>query len=157
MKERRYEWFVGCGCVAVLVVYVLLVVLFLLVLIPNVLYQPTGHARYRQTERNVDGIKTAQIAYHAAFDTYIAIPEPVPRPLDALDEQAVPWPEGTLFDTLGWEPSGHVRGTYWVVLSPDGQDFEVHGVCDTDDDDKLRHYIATRGQSATLITEPNEY
>jgi hypothetical protein len=109
-------------------------------------------AKRAEVPSNVDGIKTAQIAYDAAFDRFLAIPEPVPLDPVMIGTMAVDWPSGTPFDELGWEPFGQVRGTYWVEVDADGTDFTVHGLCDVDGDGEPAHYIATRTTSATLQT-----
>lgn len=124
--------------------------------IPNFVDVPYKPAR-PEVPPNVDGIKTAEIAYEAAFDMFLAIPEPVPREIGSLDYEPQEWPRGTLFDELGWEPSGWVRGTYWVELNEDGSDFTVHGMCDLDGDGEPAHYTATRAIGATLISDPLEY
>ena len=98
----------------------------------------------------VDGIRVAQIGYNAEFDSYLAIPEPVPLDPLMLADRSVDWPSGTLFDELGWSPYGQVRGTYWVEVAADGSDFTVHGMCDVDGDGEPAHYTATKSTNASL-------
>jgi type IV pilus assembly protein PilA len=120
--------------------------------IPNfIAYQ----LRAKRTElpMNVEGIRAAQIAYQGVFDAYVPVPEPVPLDPLMVGRQAVPWPSGTAFDDLGWEPDGLVRGTYWVEVEPDGSDFTVHAVADLDGDGIACRYMATRDQRATMISE----
>ena len=107
-------------------------------------------AKRAEVPANVDGIKTAQLAYDAAFDTFVHIPEPWPRPVGALGRSQVRWDPGSDFDTLGWAPDGQVRGTYWVVVH--GDDFEVHGMIDADGDGQPAHYMATRDTNTRLLT-----
>ncbi|MEL6345032.1 MAG: hypothetical protein AAFV53_18090 [Myxococcota bacterium] len=107
---------------------------------------------------NVDAIKVAQLAYDAAFDGYVSIPTPHPRAIDDLDREAVLWTvDAEGFETLAWGPDGPVRGTYWVEVSPDGEDFTVHGMIDADGDEVPAHYVATPNESAHALTGPNVY
>lgn len=114
-------------------------------------------AKRAELPMSVDGIKTAQLAYDAAFDTFLAIPEPVPLDPLMLGDRAVDWPDGTKFDELGWSPYGQVRGTYWVEVSADGTDFTVHGLCDIDGDGDPAHYTATKTTHATMETGSRVY
>jgi len=114
-------------------------------------------AKRAEVPPNVDGIKTALIAYDAAFDTFMEIRDPVPLDPLMLGPNGVDWPSDTPFRDLGWEPYGQVRGTYWVDLSTDGTDFTVHGMCDVDGDAEPAHYTATKSISATLETWSSVY
>lgn len=103
-----------------------------------------------QLHAMVDGIRTAEIAYEAAFDTWVPVPEAVPRPVEALDRYAIHWPSGTAFDDLGWEPDTTVHGTFWVEADEHG--FTVHGMCDMDEDGVPAHVTASRGHRSTRIS-----
>ena len=103
----------------------------------------------------VDGIKTAQMAHDAAFDTFVAVPVPVPRPVSDVDGEKLPWPTGSDFDTLGWAPDGPVSGTYWVEVVD--REFIVHGVCDQDGDGVAGHYVATKTTNARSVGPENAY
>jgi hypothetical protein len=120
--------------------------------IPNfIAYQL--RAKRSELPKNVDGIRTAEFAYDAAFDMFLPIDDPVPLDPLMVGPQAAAWPAGTPFHDLGWEPDGTVRGTYWVEVSVDGLDFTVHGLCDLDGDGIAAHYIASKTERATLISE----
>jgi hypothetical protein len=113
-------------------------------------YEEARASKRSECPSNLDGIKTAEIAYEAAFDRYTAA-ERTPRELP--DENEVVWPRPAHdFDVLGWEPRGDVRGVYWVELKSGGADFEAHALCDVDGDGQAAHYVATRTTSATLVT-----
>jgi len=108
-------------------------------------------AKRAEVPANVDGIKTAQLGYDAAFDTYL----PCERtPQGEPGKEARDWPSTEDFDTLGWAPDGQVRGVYWVTTSwGDGSgDFTVHGISDVDGDGVQAHYTATKSINATLVT-----
>ncbi len=141
---------IGCGG-AVPVVGILAAIA-----IPNfVVYQL--RAKRTEVPLNVDGIRAAELAYHAAFDAVLPVPHPVPLDPLMVDRMAVDWPYGTPFDELGWSPDGQVRGTYWVEVAPDGSDFVVHGVCDLDGDGAQAHYTATKELRATMESWSDVY
>jgi type IV pilus assembly protein PilA len=104
-------------------------------------------AKRAEVPPNVDGIKTAEIAYDAAFDTYFTV---AASPTDdvTVTKLTKSWVSPG-FDTLGWEPSGEVRGTYSATKTGN-TDFLVTGFCDVDDDDTNASYTATKSISATL-------
>ncbi len=106
-------------------------------------------AKRAEVPPNVDGIKTAQIAYEAAFDTYMSIGTELPAAAGAKVAQL--WPTTTAFNDLGWEPSGKVRGQYSVPTTTN-IDFRVQGTCDVDGDVDTATYTATKSISATLAS-----
>jgi type IV pilus assembly protein PilA len=110
-------------------------------------------AKRAELPPNVDGIKTAEIAYEAAFDTFMttaAIPSTAPT------KAAVTWPTTTDFATLGWEPSGNVRGQYQVDTFST-TDFHIIATSDVDGDATRATYTATKSVSATLVGDLQEY
>jgi len=123
--------------------------------IPNFI-EMQYRAKRAEAPSNVDGIKTALIAYDAAFDTYIAAPAH-PRPVTELDREQAEWPSGSPFDTLGWGPDGKVRGTYSVEVSPDGTDFKVTGAIDVDGDGVPAIFTATKSINTTMQTPSKVY
>jgi type II secretory pathway pseudopilin PulG len=124
--------------------------------IPNFVVMQS-RAKRAEVPVNVDGIKTAEIAYEAAFDTFVPVTEPVPVQAWEVGRELHAWPVGTRFDDLGWSADGMVRGTYWVEVSPDGEDFTVYGICDVDGDGDAATFTATREQHATLQTYDRTY
>ncbi len=105
---------------------------------------------------NVDGIKTAQRAYEAAYDGFI----PVGSEAEArrsLTKAPHPWIGGGDWETIDWQPVGDIRGGYWVTVDPNGRDYTVHGLCDVDGDGQYAEYVATMTQNATLVTDPDIY
>jgi hypothetical protein len=116
-----------------------------------------GQHRAKRAEcpANVDGIKTAELGYDAAFDEFIAAPRH-PRP--SPDEHPVSWRGGnTGFQRLGWAPAGPVRGVYWVVVTDGGTDFEVHALCDVDGDGVPSHFMATKTTRTSMETKNTVY
>jgi len=94
---------------------------------------------------NVDGIKTAQIAYDAAFDDYIDASD---WPDSSPGTEVRDWPAGSGFDTLGWAPDGKVIGTY-SVHATSTTNFEVTCRHDADGDGLESEWKATTAKNAT--------
>ena len=143
----------GCGLLALVAAFC--GGIFAAIAVPN--YVAMQQAKRAKVPSNVDGIKTALLAYDAAFDGFVEQSTPHPRAVSDLTEAPVPWLNGSSFDTLGWAPFGDVRGTYWVEVQADGEDFVVHGLCDVDEDGDPAHYTATKSINATLITPMDTY
>jgi len=101
---------------------------------------------------NVDGIKTAEVAYDAAYDVWAE--QPAFWPDATPGKQARYWPGGSGFETMGWTPDGIVRGSYKVIATTAG-DFMITGVCDVDGNLERATYTATR-DSRPILNHPNE-
>ena len=101
---------------------------------------------------NVDGIKTAQLAYDAAYDRYIEQATYHPRtPSGPSAKAALLWTAGSAFDTLGWSPDGKVRGGYKVV-SVGTTDFTVTGLSDVDGDGATANYTSTKSINTVQVS-----
>ena len=126
-------------------------------------------AKRAEIPSNMMGIKTAELAFDAAFDIFVPT-EVSPRVRGMLTPDPVPWvstPGPALkefprmnaeFDTLGWAPDGHVRGIYWVEVADPATgvyDFTVHGMADIDGDGEPCHYTATKSINPVMLT-PND-
>jgi len=111
-------------------------------------------AKRAEVPGNVDGIKTAQIAYDAAFDTYIQVESWKPDETIAKTQRT--WADADKFDTLGWGPDGKVRGRY-KVTSKSSTDFLVTGECDVDDDDTHANFTATKSINTKMNTGASIY
>lgn len=99
---------------------------------------------------NVDGIKTAEVAYDGAHDGFVACGA---NPSTVPGKQPVEWGSDVAgFDTLGWRPDGLVRGQYSVNLTEDGEDFEVIGQTDIDGDGHYADVRASAMSNAILNT-----
>jgi type IV pilus assembly protein PilA len=95
----------------------------------------------------VDGIKTSQIAYNGAFDTYVECnPKPSSVPAKSPREWLI---EADGYSTIGWKPDGELRGQYEVTdVGP--TDFTVIGSSDVDGDGAYAQYSATESINITL-------
>ena len=113
-------------------------------------------AKRAEVPGNIDGIKTAQKGYEAAYDYFINAAWH-PRAVANLDKVLVSWalPAGG-FDTIGWAPDGDVRGTY-QVNSTSSTTFQVDGQCDVDADGSPAVYVATDATNSTATTAHDVY
>ena len=113
-------------------------------------------AKRAEVPSNVDGIKTAQLAYDAAFDTFIQ--EIAEKPDASPGKAQRPWVGGSSggFLTLGWGPDGQVRGSY-KVQSTSTTDFLVTGTCDVDGDTTNSQFTATKSINAVMTTKNDTY
>jgi prepilin-type N-terminal cleavage/methylation domain-containing protein len=74
-------------------------------------------AKRAEISTNVDGIVSAEVAYHSANDRWVALAGPGsyhpvwPPP----GKKAVTWTASAEFDALGFRPTGKVRGSYQVA------------------------------------------
>lgn len=109
--------------------------------------QSQSRAKRAEVPANVEGIRVAQLAYYAAFDTFVPETTWYPSELtgDEADKQLKNWPAADSaggFTTLGWRPYGAVRAAYSM---PDGDadSFEVQGLSDVDGDGDQALYWCT--------------
>jgi type IV pilus assembly protein PilA len=110
-------------------------------------------AKRAEVPSNVDGIKTAELAYEASFDLFVNVT--TMHPNSSPNKQQRAWTSGSGFDTLGWGPDGNVRGSYIVMTST--TDFNAYGECDVDGDGSPAYYTATKTLNATMRTPNNNY
>ena len=112
-------------------------------------------AKRAEVPSNVDGIKTAELAYDAAFDRFIQ--QTAFYPSASPGKAQVAWAAGSAYDTIGWAPDGKVRGGYKITTTS-STDFLVTGICDVDGDGVQASYTATKSINATFtLTNNNIY
>jgi len=104
-------------------------------------------AKRAEVPANVDGVKTAELAYDAAFDKFIQ--QTAFYPSSDVTKAQVTWVTGSAFDTIGWSPDGKVRGAYKVV-SLSTTDFRVTGISDVDGDGEISTYTSTKSVNAVF-------
>jgi type IV pilus assembly protein PilA len=110
-------------------------------------------AKRAEVPGNVDGIKTAVLAYESINGKVVT--EPVPRPDGFPGRRARAWRKGSKFDALGWAPDGDVRGSY--TIHSEGKDFKITGFCDVDGDGSQVIFTATRSTNAVQTTAGTAY
>ena len=111
-------------------------------------------AKRAELPANLDGIKTAQMAYDAAFDGYLTATLH-PRAVADLDKATTVWGSGGDFAALGWEPDGEVRGTYNVVAG--NTEFTAYGQSDVDNDNAVAIYSNSKKTNTKLTTGTDTY
>ncbi|MDG1480878.1 MAG: type II secretion system protein [Myxococcota bacterium] len=111
-------------------------------------------AKRAEVPANVDGIKTAEIAYDAAFDQYIE--QSGFHPSASVGKAQATWTAGSAFDTIGWAPDGKVRGAYKLV-SLSSTDFRVTGISDVDGNSDMSSYTAQKSVNTVPTTNNNVY
>ena len=137
-----------------------LMIVMLLIAVPNFVSMGS-RAKRSEIPANVDGIKTAQVAYEATFDHFVEQPDFVPE--ERPGKRQRPWPTGTAFDTLGWAPDGQVRGSYKLITLDcygagcRASDFRVFGVADSDGDGEIATYTSQKSINAVLVTPNSVY
>ncbi|MDP2313532.1 MAG: hypothetical protein Q8P41_11550 [Pseudomonadota bacterium] len=126
--------------------------------IPNFLTMQMK-AKRSEIPANVDGIKTAELSYDAAFDEFISVSsrrEAEAELAQGGGEQR-PWRGGSQWEKLGWRPDGTVRGVYWVEASSDQRSFTVYGLCDVDGDGDYAEFKASDEANARMTTPAGVY
>ncbi len=129
--------------------------------IPNFLAMQL-RAKRSEAPTNLDGIRTAEKAYHAEWDAFISAgpcPPFVPgREQVAWDRS---WPCYAEFEALGWTPDGMTRCSYTVTAAPGstltGDDFEAWARCDIDGDGYEAEYHANRAERSMMYSTNNVY
>ena len=112
-------------------------------------------AKRAEVPSNVDGIKTAELAYDAAFDAFVQQTAYIPTAPPDKTQQV--WPSsGTGFATIGWAPDGNVRGQY-QLRSNGTTGFTVDGRCDVDNDNTNATFSATRDSNSVMGSANDVY
>ena len=110
-------------------------------------------AKRAEVPANVDGVKTAELAYDAAFDQFIE--EASFQPDSDPGKAPRPWGDSA-FDTLGWGPDGEVRGSY-KITTVSTTDFLVQGIADIDGDGTQSTYTCTKSVNAAMKSGNDTY
>ena len=119
-------------------------------------------AKRAEVAPNIDGIKTAELAYEAAQDAFVSASW-APRGNSSVDKQQFPWPAtggAPGFDTISWKPDGDVRGAYMVdtANSTGGSNsFSVTGEIDVDGDGTRAQFTLDKDTNATMVTGNDTY
>lgn len=142
-----------------LMIVVAIIGILAAIAIPNFV-EMQYRAKRAENPANVDGIKTAQMGYDAAFDNFIVC---MNTPGATLNKKTTTFnPATSGYDTLGWQPDGPTRGSYAVSTTipgagTPGGDFLVTGLIDVDDDDVVASYTATKSINTTFNNKNDTY
>ena len=142
-----------------LMIVVAIIGILAAIAIPNFV-EMQYRAKRAEVPSNVDGIKTAQMGYDAAFDEFLPAAQ---HPSATPGKKQVDWAGGnTDYQKLGWSPDGAVRGNYTVTTtvastSVKGADFVVTGICDVDADGNTADYTATKSINTVFLDSNDTY
>jgi type II secretory pathway pseudopilin PulG len=150
--------FGAVGCLGLAVAAVPVVGIVAAIAIPNFVAMQLK-AKRSEVPANMDGIRTAELAYDAAFDEFVPVGsrEEAEQELRSGGKEQRSWRGGAAWEKLGWRPDGMIRGAYWVEVAPDGKAFTVHGLCDVDGDREYAEFTADGESRATGMTNPDVY
>jgi type IV pilus assembly protein PilA len=142
-----------------LMIVVAIIGILAAIAIPNFIAMQL-RAKRSELPTNVDGIRTAEKAYHHEWDAFTAAGS---TPASIPGRVQVQFSGGglTSFQNLGWTADGKVRGMYSVAASnasaAASDDFTVTGIADVDGDSANSQYTANRAEKATMVTSNNIY
>lgn len=112
-------------------------------------------AKRAEVPPNLDGIKTAELAYDAAQDQFVVEGTFRPRDAGEVDKAQVTW-DGGNFDALSWAPDGKVRGAYKVTTTST-TDFLVEGVIDVDNDEENAEFTCSKETNVVMVSGNDVY
>ena len=109
---------------------------------------------------DVNGIRTAEKAYHAEWDAFTSTPT-CPGGLPGPDSRPFAGDCATAWYNLGWVPDGDTKCQFRVQAkagaSYSDDDFDDWAECDLDGDGKRSIIHANRAEKATLVTPADVY
>lgn len=133
-----------------LMIVVAIIGILAAIAIPNFLTMQL-RAKRAEVPGNVNGIKTAEVAYDASNDGYeTATASPASWGSGAAGKTLIAWvgDHDAQFDLINWKPDGNVRGQYEAT---DGTtNVTVIGRCDVDGDGAEVNYTSSLNQQATV-------
>ena len=142
-----------------LMIVVAIIGILAAIAIPNFIAMQL-RAKRSELPTNVDGIRTAEKAYHHEWDAFTSAGS---TPATIPGRAQVEFSAGGLasFENLGWTADGKVRGMYSVTAtnaaSAVADDFIAAGIADVDGDGTNSSYSANRAEKAEMITSNNVY
>jgi type IV pilus assembly protein PilA len=142
-----------------LMIVVAIIGILAAIAIPNFIAMQL-RAKRSELPTNVDGIRTAEKAYHHEWDAFTAA-DATPATVPGRAQVAFSGGGLVAFQNLGWTADGKVRGMYSVLAtnatSAAADDFTVTGVADIDGDTVNSEYTANRAEKAGMISSNNAY
>jgi len=115
-------------------------------------------AKRAELPTNLDGIRTAEKAYHAEWDTFT---NAGPSPLWTPGREQATFSPTAAWSNLGWSADGKVRGKYQVTLvagtNSQTDNFNGSAVADVDGDSTESSYTCNRGIKSKMRSANNVY
>jgi len=142
-----------------LMIVVAIIGILAAIAIPNFIAMQL-RAKRSELPTNVDGIRTAEKAYHHEWDSFTAAGS-TPASLPGRSQVAFTAGGFDSFENLGWTADGKVRGQYSVSATQgtaaSDDNFAVVGLANVDGDSDNSSYTANRAEKAQMITSNNVY
>ena len=142
-----------------LMIVVAIIGILAAIAIPNFLAMQL-RAKRAELPSNLDGVRTAEKAYHAEWDGFTsASVTPAAQP----GRTPVSFSAGGFvsFQNLGWVADGKVRGQYSSVAtnasSNAEDDFVASATSDVDGDTTTAAYNCNRAEKSSMVTSNNIY
>ena len=127
--------------------------------IPNFLAMQLRSKR-AELPTNLDGVRTAEKAYYAEWDSFTTAPA-TPPTIPGRTPTAFTGGGLSEFSNLGWTADGNVRGMYAVTAvgaaSSADDDFTATANSDVDGDTIEANYTCNRAEKAVMTTSNNIY
>jgi len=142
-----------------LMIVVAIIGILAAIAIPNFLAMQL-RAKRAELPSNLDGIRTAEKAYHAEWDGFTAAAA-TPGTLGGRNQVAFVGGGLAAFQLLGWTADGKVRGQYSVGNIVAGNaltdDFTSTAIADVDGDGANSSYVCNRAEKAGMTSANNIY
>ncbi|MBJ93314.1 MAG: dolichyl-phosphate-mannose--protein mannosyltransferase [Rickettsiales bacterium] len=140
-----------------LMIVVAIIGILAAIAIPNFISMQL-RAKRAELPTNLDGIRTAEKAYHAEWDQFTnAGPSPATTP----GRPQVEFTPTAAWSNLGWTADGKVRGKYQVTAVPGASsqtdNFNGSAVADVDGDSTESSYTCNRAIKAKMRSANNVY
>jgi type IV pilus assembly protein PilA len=127
--------------------------------IPNFLAMQL-RAKRSELPTNLDGIRTAELAYHAEWDGFTAAAATPAATPSGRPQTAFAAGGYASFDRLGWVADGKVRGAYSVIAAAGTfttDAFLAQALSDVDGDNAMATYQCNREDKPVMMSANNVY
>ena len=142
-----------------LMIVVAIVGILAAIAIPNFL-QMMLRAKRAELPANLDGVRTAEIGYHAEWGEFTSV-SATPPVVPGRATTVFTGSGYTGFEMLGWSADGQVRGIYMATAANTSvsaaDDFTATAQTDVDGDSNYVEYMANRARKAEMMTQNNVY
>ena len=142
-----------------LIIVVAIIGILAAIAIPNFLAMQL-RAKRAELPSNLDGIRTAEKAYHAEWDSFTAAAA-TPATPSGRSQTIFTGGGFSAFDNLGWVADGLVRGSYAAGNINQGSfaqdNFTATALADVDGEGTNSEYVCNRAEKAQMTSLNNVY
>jgi len=143
-----------------LMIVVAIIGILAAIAIPNFLAMQM-RAKRAELPTNLDGLRTAEKAYHAEWDGFTAAAATPAATPSGRHPVAFSGGGKAAFDLLGWNADGKVRGAYVVAVTSTAgsadDDFTANATADVDGDGTVSEYQCNRAEKSSMISANSDY